>query len=152
MICPKCNAEYRNGFTTCSDCCLQLVDKLPDKPPENICEHPSLSSLYAPDNEIELALLKGILEDAGINYYVRNDIFGSMEIGPQIESFNKKMIMVPNNQFQRAADLIKTFKMQTDEPRHASQEQYSFFDKIRMAFEIVFFGWLMPGRKNRKHI
>lgn len=27
MICPKCNSEYRDGFTTCSDCSVDLVEK-----------------------------------------------------------------------------------------------------------------------------
>jgi hypothetical protein len=152
MFCPKCKAEYRDGFNTCSDCGVQLVGRLPDEPSENVCEHHTLVRLYAPDNEIELALLKGILEDAGINYYVRNDIFGSMEVGPQIELYNKKMIMVSDSQLKRAVELIKDFKAQPDETRRAPQEKYSFFDKIRMALEIALFGWLMPGRKKRKHI
>lgn len=29
-FCPKCKAEYREGFDTCSDCKVKLVDKLPD--------------------------------------------------------------------------------------------------------------------------
>lgn len=31
MICPKCNSEYRDGFTTCSNCSVDLVEKT-DKP------------------------------------------------------------------------------------------------------------------------
>jgi hypothetical protein len=30
MICPGCNAEYRDGFTRCADCGLELVDVPPD--------------------------------------------------------------------------------------------------------------------------
>ena len=29
MICPLCQAEYRQGFTRCADCDLELVDSLP---------------------------------------------------------------------------------------------------------------------------
>ncbi len=29
MICPKCHAEYREGFTRCSDCGVDLVVTLP---------------------------------------------------------------------------------------------------------------------------
>lgn len=29
MYCPKCRAEYREGFTRCSDCGLDLVEVLP---------------------------------------------------------------------------------------------------------------------------
>ena len=36
MFCPECKAEYRVGFTTCSDCDVELVDALvePVPPPE----------------------------------------------------------------------------------------------------------------------
>jgi hypothetical protein len=29
MFCPKCRSEYREGFTTCSDCGIPLVHELP---------------------------------------------------------------------------------------------------------------------------
>jgi hypothetical protein len=29
MFCPQCKAEYRVGFTRCSDCGIDLVDHLP---------------------------------------------------------------------------------------------------------------------------
>jgi hypothetical protein len=32
MFCPKCKAEYRPGFTRCSDCEVDLVEALPKKP------------------------------------------------------------------------------------------------------------------------
>jgi hypothetical protein len=32
MICPKCKAEYRQGFTKCADCEVDLVWKMPELP------------------------------------------------------------------------------------------------------------------------
>lgn len=29
MFCPRCQAEYRQGFTRCADCDVELVDELP---------------------------------------------------------------------------------------------------------------------------
>lgn len=31
-FCPKCRYEYREGFDTCPDCDVKLVQKLPEKP------------------------------------------------------------------------------------------------------------------------
>jgi hypothetical protein len=32
MFCPKCRAEYREGFTSCSDCHIPLVPELGPAP------------------------------------------------------------------------------------------------------------------------
>jgi hypothetical protein len=32
MFCPRCKAEYRQGFTRCADCDVELVDQLPAAP------------------------------------------------------------------------------------------------------------------------
>ncbi len=31
MFCPKCRAEYREGFVECSDCQIPLVDQIPQE-------------------------------------------------------------------------------------------------------------------------
>jgi hypothetical protein len=35
MYCPRCKAEYRRGFSRCSDCDIDLVYDLPQQPKEN---------------------------------------------------------------------------------------------------------------------
>jgi len=48
MYCPQCRAEFREGFTRCSDCGIELVEVLPpvapnsSEPAEN--ERPDLAS------------------------------------------------------------------------------------------------------------
>ena len=32
MFCPECQAEYRQGFTRCADCDVDLVYELPPEP------------------------------------------------------------------------------------------------------------------------
>ncbi len=48
MFCPKCRAEYRPGFATCSDCGVDLVEILrpsnPRDPELNENERPDLAS------------------------------------------------------------------------------------------------------------
>lgn len=103
--------------------------------------------LYSPRNEVELALIKSILDAEEINYFVRNDKFGSMEIGPQIGSFNTKMIMVQDDQYERARELLADYLDKTENKVEKSEVRYSLFDKIRMVFELLLFGWFIPGRK-----
>ena len=105
--------------------------------------------LYSPDNEIDLALIKSILDSEGINYFVRNDNFGSMEIGPQIELFNKKMIVVQKEHLEKAKELLDDYLAQTENKTEAHSAGYSLFDKLRMAVEVLIFGWLMPGKRRK---
>jgi hypothetical protein len=49
MFCPECKAEYRSGFTRCSDCEVDLVEHLPELLPES---HP----IALPDASLESAL------------------------------------------------------------------------------------------------
>ena len=99
MFCPKCRCEYREGFTTCSDCDVSLVSVLPPEPPPP--ETSPHVKLYSPRDPGELSLIQSILESEGIYYYVHNDLFGSLRVGPQIDLVNKKTIMVPDTQYKR---------------------------------------------------
>ena len=36
MVCPQCSAEYRPGFTRCSDCNLELVEEPPPQDPREL--------------------------------------------------------------------------------------------------------------------
>jgi len=108
-------------------------------------------TLYSPNSEIELAMIKSLLDAEGINYFVKNENFGSMEVGPQIALFNRRIIMVQDNQLENASTLINDYLKETAGKEDEPGQAYSLFDKIRMAIEILLFGWLMPGKKKRKY-
>ena len=108
--------------------------------------------LYSPSNEVELALLKSILDAEEINYFVRNDNFGSLEIGPKIELFNKKMIVVQDDQYEKAKELVSDYLSATENEVEPSLKKYSVSDLVRMGIEFVMFGWIMPGRRKNKKV
>lgn len=92
MYCPKCGAEYREGFTECSDCRLALVWQ---KPPESEPEPPELdnapSSRGDPDlplvtvlessDPLVIAAAQGLLDEAAIPFYVLGDEIGARYTG-----------------------------------------------------------------------
>jgi len=74
MYCPKCKAEYRPGFTRCSDCLVDLVAELPAGEPEEEQSAPlwpdaeSLSELWRGEDSVLHGRLLAELKQAGISY------------------------------------------------------------------------------------
>jgi len=106
--------------------------------------------LFSPENDAQLAVLRSIFEAEKIPVFVHNDLFGSLKTGLQIDLLNRKTIMVHESDFERAqeiiSDFLKNIKSENDVGDFSSQN-YSWFDKIRMIFEGIIFGWVMPGKK-----
>ncbi|MCI0480373.1 MAG: DUF2007 domain-containing protein [Candidatus Dadabacteria bacterium] len=65
-----------------------------------------MKRLYTPSDESELVFLKSMFEASGMPYYVQNEHFGSMYSGSFMSSLNAKTIMVPDDIFDDAKDLI----------------------------------------------
>ena len=100
---------------------------------------------------MELSLIKSILNGEGIYYHVLNDHFGSLHIGPQIDLYNARIFMVPENQYAKATDLIAGFINTTrEETTEPFKSQYSTTDKIRIVIEAILFGWFVPRKKANK--
>lgn len=103
-----------------------------------------MKKLYSPRNDSELAIIRSILDGEGIQYFVHNDHFGTLQVGPQIDLFNAKTIMVSEDQYERAKGIVEDFLTNT---KDTSSSSYSVIDKIRMVFETLIFNWFIPGNK-----
>lgn len=105
--------------------------------------------LHSPSGEVELSLIISILEGEKIPYFIHNNHFGSLRIGPPIDLFNKKTIMVDESYEDRARELLNEYFKNT---RGEGDEsiQYSWTDKLRVIVEFLLFSWFIPGRRRRK--
>ena len=101
MICPSCHAEFREGFTTCSDCEIPLVDDLESATlarPEESGEGPAefvgfggggpedlvpLAELGSPEM---LGALLEQLEEAEVPYVVQAGTALALAYGRELES------------------------------------------------------------------
>jgi len=106
--------------------------------------------LYSPDNESELALLKSMLEAEGILYYVLNDHFGTLKVGPKIDLFNAKTIYVHEEYYESAKEIIDDFIESDKDESRDEKSRYSIPDKIRMVLETLLFSWFIPGSRWKK--
>ncbi len=108
--------------------------------------------LFTPENDVQTAMLKGIFESEGIHFFIHNDNFGSMRPGIRIALFNKKTIMVHEQDFERAQELLRNFLSnleETEPEQETGSSDYSFLDKCRLVIEALLFGWIMPGKRWR---
>lgn len=105
--------------------------------------------IYSPTDELELAMIRGVFDTEGIDYFIHNDHFGSMRVGPQIDLLNKKIIMVSPEDAERAKTIISDL-LNRELPEEIIEEKYTAAQKLRMILEAIFFGWFIPGRRRRK--
>ncbi len=68
-VCPKCNYEYVEGIAICPDCNTSLVEEDEFQKFEELSEKDWVL-VYTSGNELEMGMLKGILESAGLEVNV----------------------------------------------------------------------------------
>jgi hypothetical protein len=64
MFCPQCKAEYRTGFTRCSDCDVNLVSSLDPSAPSAMPAGPALA--WRGDDPVIFSRVLAALQDADI--------------------------------------------------------------------------------------
>ena len=108
-----------------------------------------MKKLYAPQSEIDLAMLQSILESADIKFFVDNESFGSLYLGPSIELFNQKTILVEDEYEEEAKKLLKEY-LSNIPVNNEPSDRPSLPDKIRMVAEVLLMGWFVPGKRWRE--
>ncbi len=106
MFCPICKAEFRRGFTKCSDCNLQLVAKLPAEPPEPETEFVDYKEILETFNPMDIALIKSLLDLENITYFFQGEHFLHMR-----PLAIPARLMVKTDQVETAHEILKDMKL-----------------------------------------
>lgn len=69
MYCPQCQAEYREGFTRCDECGVDLVAELPAEDHQA----PEYVSIFETSETDVIPVIKSVLEGAEIPYLVEGE-------------------------------------------------------------------------------
>jgi hypothetical protein len=108
----------------------------------------ALVTILRPQSEAELAIALAILEAHGIESFVHAQHFGSLFPGLQIDSYNTRTIMVPEQCVAEAREALAEAAPTADEV--ALLPPMRFRDKMRVVLEAVLFGWFVPGGRRPK--
>jgi hypothetical protein len=110
MICPKCKAEYREGYTVCTDCQVALVEKLrEDEQPEPEME---LVTVFDTGEPADVLVAKSILDAEGIEYFAKDegvqDLFGAGRLGSGFNTMAGQVeIQVRPEDAERARQILE---------------------------------------------
>lgn len=103
--------------------------------------HPRrMVQLYSPRNEPDLLILRSLFDDAGLRYYVRNDTFGSLYMGPHVEAYNRKILCVSETDLDEATALLGEFLERTGREAAEPPPHRTLLDR----FLHRLLGWLAP--------
>jgi hypothetical protein len=119
MFCPSCGSEYREGFTRCVDCEVDLVDT----PPLPADAHPDtgdVETVFATGDPVALLTAQSLLDEAGIPYLTRGegmqDLFGMGRLGTGFSIVAGPIeIQVGARRAQEAADLLRAADLEPGE-------------------------------------
>ena len=104
MHCPECQVEFRDGFTECSDCRVPLVTGPPLPSPFDA--NMNLVTVLETDNPFAIGFAKGSLTEAGIPFFVFNEITTLMnDIDPMLHKWLR--VQVAADRAAEATELLK---------------------------------------------
>ena len=121
MYCPQCGCEYRDGFSECSDCGVPLLaGTLPEAPAGLFDPTLDLVVVLETNDGFQLALVKGLLEEAGIPFFVLGQI---ATLVTDVDGFLKKWVrlQVPRDREAEARGLLDELQQAETSPQVADE-------------------------------
>lgn len=109
MFCPECGGEYRQGFTHCADCDVDLVETLPVAAPT---PDSGLVPVLETGDPSELVFAESVLQQAGIPFVKKGDSLQELfALGRLGTGFNPiagpVVLLVSEDQAEAAAQLLE---------------------------------------------
>ena len=99
MFCPECRTEYVAGVVVCAECGVPLVARLAMAPPPEFVEYEEILSTRNPG---EIAVIKSLLEDAGMEFR-----FSTEAAGPPLAL--PARLLVPKDRVGEAREILDHF-------------------------------------------
>src|SRR3954470_17021807 len=117
-FCPNCEAEYREGFTVCPDCNVELVAELTQENKTHDTGEGEPVPLQSFKTGAEAEMVRELLEQNGIRSFVEG---GDFAVIPS--SFSQEVVvMVDERDLPRAVEIYNAY-FDADETAPTSENQ-----------------------------
>ena len=126
MICPRCHAEFRPGFTVCSDCGIALVEELDEAAVAVIEEEAGgLEPFHETGSSDELAAILEAFEEHGVAYVVQAGtalslLSSDVDPGSLPEEWQARLLVVGAHR-ARAREILRELRRQALDASAASR-------------------------------
>ncbi len=128
MFCPVCKSEYRDGFTKCSDCGVDLVHQLPDDSEANeplwagqdasvrsaICDKLDAAKILHEDDSVESQFMPAFRQSICRIQIGKKDHEAALEAIRDIYVDQPNVRQSPGLVLDRNSDLLRTAVTQRD--------------------------------------
>jgi hypothetical protein len=102
MFCPECRAEYRDGFSRCADCGIDLVEQLPGS--EATVSEAAVQEVWAGEDQAQCVAVCRQLREADVPFrvfqqdqQVFKSVYASFKIGVPADLYNQAREIVDSS-------------------------------------------------------
>ncbi|MDP2854166.1 MAG: DUF2007 domain-containing protein [Smithellaceae bacterium] len=101
MFCPKCGAEYWEGFYKCADCGTDLVAGQPPEAEDEV-RYVEMVEVFSTYNQGDIAFIKSVLDGEDIHYYFQGESTLMM-----VAAGSYARLLVQDDQAGRVRDILE---------------------------------------------
>ena len=105
MYCPKCRAEYREGFSHCADCGADLVNGQPPES-EDALRYVEMVEVFSTYNPGDIAFIKSVLDGEAIHYYFQGENTNML-----VATGAYARLLVQEDQVDRAREILQELEL-----------------------------------------
>lgn len=124
LICPKCKAEYREGFEVCNDCSIKLVSQnqtIKEKIQDNL-DYENLLFLVNVADGYEVNIIESLFESNDITFFKKHREAGEyLKIRMGMTSYGID-IYVKKSQIIKAKEILEDIKVNEIENKLSKEE------------------------------
>ena len=105
--------------------------------------------LYAARNEVEVCVIKSLLDAHGVAYFVRNDHFGAIYSLPRFSLLNRPAFLVAAEDLELGREIVRDYLKDTGSEEPEINHPLGFWGWVRILIRAMMPGGSLPRSDRR---